>query len=82
MKNILGYIDSGKKEGASLLTGGARHGSEGYFVQPTVFGDVQDDMKICREVIEFNIRDKLFRFSMSLINLKGFMTIFRTIMIL
>lgn len=51
MKTILGYIDSGKKEGASLLTGGARHGSEGYFVEPTVFGDVKDEMKICREEI-------------------------------
>ncbi len=50
MRTILGYIDSGKKEGASLLTGGNRHGSEGFFVQPTVFADVKDDMKICREV--------------------------------
>ena len=30
------------------MTGGARHGDKGFFVQPTVFGDVQDDMKICR----------------------------------
>jgi len=48
---ILGYIDSGVKEGASLKAGGARHGSKGYFVQPTVFSDVTDDMKICREEI-------------------------------
>jgi aldehyde dehydrogenase (NAD+) len=51
MNTILGYIDSGKKQGASLLTGGARHGSEGYYVEPTVFADVKDDMKICREEI-------------------------------
>lgn len=51
LKTIMGYIDSGKKEGASLLTGGNQHGTEGYFVEPTVFGDVQDDMKICREEI-------------------------------
>lgn len=51
MKTILGYIESGKKEGASLLTGGNRHGTEGYFVEPTVFGDVKDDMKINREEI-------------------------------
>lgn len=51
MHKILGYIDSGKKEGAKLLAGGKRHGSEGYFVEPTVFADVKDDMKICREEI-------------------------------
>lgn len=48
---IMGYIDAGKKEGAKLLTGGARVGSKGFFVEPTVFADVQDDMKICREEI-------------------------------
>jgi acyl-CoA reductase-like NAD-dependent aldehyde dehydrogenase len=49
MNKILELIDSGKKQGAKLQTGGARHGSDGYFVQPTVFSDVKDDMKICRE---------------------------------
>jgi aldehyde dehydrogenase (NAD+) len=47
----LGYIEIGKKEGAKLLTGGARHGSKGYYVQPTVFADVKDDMKIAKEEI-------------------------------
>merc|ERR1711868_115661 len=51
MNRILGYVDSGKQQGAKLLTGGARYGDKGFFVQPTVFGDVQDDMKICREEI-------------------------------
>merc|ERR1719348_1820660 len=51
MEKILGYVESGKQEGAKLLTGGSRHGDRGFFVQPTVFGDVQDDMKICREEI-------------------------------
>jgi len=51
MNKILGLIDSGKQEGARLLTGGSRHGREGFFVQPTVFGDVKDNMKICREEI-------------------------------
>merc|ERR1711971_1085680 len=46
-----GYVESGKQEGAKLLTGGSRHGDKGFFVQPTVFADVQDDMKICREEI-------------------------------
>ena len=48
---ILNLIDSGKNEGANLQTGGSRHGDKGYFVQPTVFSDVKDDMRICREEI-------------------------------
>ena len=51
LQKILGFIDSGKHEGAKLLTGGKQHSNEGYFVEPTVFGDVKDDMKICREEI-------------------------------
>jgi aldehyde dehydrogenase (NAD+) len=48
---ILSYIEAGKKEGAKLLCGGDRVGDKGYFVAPTVFGDVQDDMKIAQEEI-------------------------------
>jgi len=51
MNKILGYVDIGKQQGAKLLTGGARYGDRGYFVQPTVFSDVSDDMKICQEEI-------------------------------
>jgi len=51
MNKILGYVDVGKQQGAKLLTGGARYGDRGYFVQPTVFGDVSDDMRICQEEI-------------------------------
>ena len=51
MTKILGFISSGQKQGARMLTGGSRHGAQGYFVQPTVFADVKDDMKICREEI-------------------------------
>lgn len=51
MYKILGLIESGKSEGATLLTGGARHGEQGFFIQPTVFGDVTDDMTICTEEI-------------------------------
>lgn len=50
-EKILSLIESGKQEGAKLLTGGKRHGDKGYFIEPTVFGDVQDDMRICREEI-------------------------------
>ncbi|KAG3101469.1 Aldehyde dehydrogenase [Phytophthora idaei] len=50
-EKILGYIDEGIKEGARLLTGGKRHGDKGWFIEPTVFADVTDDMTIAREEI-------------------------------
>lgn len=48
---IMGYLESGKKEGAVVVTGGSRHGSEGYFIQPTVFTNVTSNMRIAREEI-------------------------------
>ncbi|XP_004571368.1 aldehyde dehydrogenase, mitochondrial [Maylandia zebra] len=48
---ILGYISSGKREGAKLMCGGGIAADRGYFIQPTVFGDVQDNMTIAREEI-------------------------------
>jgi aldehyde dehydrogenase (NAD+) len=48
---VMGYIDAGKREGAKLLTGGNRVGQRGYFVEPTVFSDVRDNMKIAQEEI-------------------------------
>jgi aldehyde dehydrogenase (NAD+) len=48
---VMGYIDSGRSEGATLVCGGERVGDRGYFIQPTVFSDVQDDMKIATEEI-------------------------------
>ena len=48
---ILRYIDRGTEQGASCLTGGTRHGDTGYYVEPTVFTEVQDDMDIAREEI-------------------------------
>jgi len=48
---ILKYIELGKKEGAKLLTGGSKHGTKGFYVQPTVFADVHDDMTIAKEEI-------------------------------
>ena len=48
---VLGYIRSGRETGAKLLTGGARWGERGYFIEPTVFGDVKDDSKIAQEEI-------------------------------
>jgi aldehyde dehydrogenase (NAD+) len=48
---IMGYIESGRTEGATLACGGERVGNRGYFIRPTVFSDVQDDMTIAREEI-------------------------------
>jgi aldehyde dehydrogenase (NAD+) len=48
---VLGYIEAGKKEGAKMLTGGRRLGEKGYFIEPTVFDGVTDNMKIAREEI-------------------------------
>jgi aldehyde dehydrogenase (NAD+) len=51
MDKILGYVDLGKKEGAKLLTGGRRVGDKGFFVQPTIFDDVKDEMAIATDEI-------------------------------
>ena len=48
---IMKYVESGKSEGATLKTGGSRYGDKGYFIEPTVFTDVTDDMTIAREEI-------------------------------
>ena len=48
---VMGYIESGKRDGAKLACGGERVGSRGYFIEPTVFVDVNDDMQIAREEI-------------------------------
>jgi len=48
---VLSYIEKGKAEGARLITGGNRIPSDGYYVQPTVFADVTDDMSIAREEV-------------------------------
>jgi aldehyde dehydrogenase (NAD+) len=50
-EKVMTYIDSGKREGAELLTGGKRIGDKGYFIEPTVFAEVRDNMKIAREEI-------------------------------
>ncbi|GMG22002.1 unnamed protein product [Ambrosiozyma monospora] len=51
LDKILGYVETGKKEGATLITGGERAGDKGFFVKPTIFADVNDDMKIVKEEI-------------------------------
>ncbi|SHH87019.1 betaine-aldehyde dehydrogenase [Marivita hallyeonensis] len=51
MNIVLDYIEQGKAEGARLVTGGERIDREGFYLQPTVFADVKDDMVIAREEI-------------------------------
>jgi aldehyde dehydrogenase (NAD+) len=48
---VMSYIESGKKEGARCVAGGERFGAKGYYIQPTIFADVTDDMTIAREEI-------------------------------
>ena len=52
METVLGYIETGKEEGASVVAGGRRADIRpGYFVEPTVFDGVTPDMTIAREEI-------------------------------
>src|ERR1700681_1570211 len=51
MNRVLEYIAIGRAEGARVVTGGARHAATGYFVSPTVFADVQHEMRISQEEI-------------------------------
>jgi aldehyde dehydrogenase (NAD+) len=60
---IMRYIELGKREGAACLTGGDRFGDRGYFIQPTLFDNVTDDMAIAR--------DEIFGPVMSVLTFKG-----------
>lgn len=51
MKTVLDYVEIGKREGASTVTGGARLGERGYYVAPTVFANVAHEMRISQEEI-------------------------------
>ncbi len=67
LDKVLGYIEAGKKAGARVVTGGGRPDDPalagGYFVEPTVFADVTDDMAICT--------DEIFGPVMSVLPFKG-----------
>jgi aldehyde dehydrogenase (NAD+) len=66
---IMGYIESGKAEGATCAAGGRRVGDRGFFIEPTVFTNVSDAMSIAREeifgpvlsVLRFKDTDELVR---------------------
>ncbi|KAK4992520.1 aldehyde dehydrogenase (NAD(P)(+)) ald5 [Elasticomyces elasticus] len=48
---IMNYIEAGKKEGATVETGGQRKGDKGFFIEPTIFSNVTEDMQIMQEEI-------------------------------
>ncbi|MGI9457623.1 MAG: aldehyde dehydrogenase family protein [Aeoliella sp.] len=48
---IMEYVDYGKQDGASCVSGGNRVGDQGYFVEPTLFAGVTDDMRIAQDEI-------------------------------
>ncbi|CAA0806440.1 Aldehyde dehydrogenase family 2 member C4, partial [Striga hermonthica] len=50
-ETILAFIEKGKKEGATLLTGGKPIDMRGYYIEPTIFTEVTDDMTIAKEEI-------------------------------
>ena len=62
MKRVQDYIDVGQQEGARLITGGTRVGERGYFLTPTVFADVGQEMRISQEEI-FGPVASVLRFS-------------------
>ncbi len=65
LRTVLGYIDAGRSDGARLATGGeqVRRDSGGFYVEPTLFDQVRNDMKIARE--------EIFGPVMSVIRFKG-----------
>lgn len=61
-EKILSMIESGKKQGANLVSGGSRKGEKGYYIAPTVFADVTDEMTIAKEEI-FGPVQQILKFS-------------------
>jgi phenylacetaldehyde dehydrogenase len=51
LRRVTGFLDSGKSDGATTLTGGSRRGDRGYFVEPTVLTNTRPDMRVVREEI-------------------------------
>lgn len=61
-KKVLTYIQYGQEDGAKLEAGGKRWGNVGYFVEPTVFSNVTDDMRIAQDEI-FGPVQSILKFS-------------------
>lgn len=70
---VMSYIEAGQRQGAKILCGGSRVGDRGFFIQPTVFGDVDNNMKIAQEeifgpvmsIIKFKDIDEVIRLANS-----------------
>lgn len=68
-ENIMKYIKSGVESGATLESGGERIGSKGYYIQPTVFSNVQDNMLIAKDeifgpvqsILKFKVLEEVIR---------------------
>lgn len=68
LERVSRYVAIGRDEGARLVHGGARHGSKGYFHEPTIFTGVNNNMRIAREeifgpvmaVIPFDTEDEAY----------------------
>ena len=66
---IMDFVDRGRIQGANLVCGGNRFGDTGYFVEPTVFDNVEDDMDIAKleifgpvmSVLKFKDQDELIQ---------------------
>ena len=50
-QKVQGFLESGRSEGAEVVTGGGVHGNRGYFIQPTVLANTNRDMRVVREEI-------------------------------
>ncbi|HEY3981185.1 MAG TPA: aldehyde dehydrogenase family protein [Streptosporangiaceae bacterium] len=50
-RRVSGFLESGKADGATALSGGGRYGDRGYFIEPTVLTNTRPDMKVVREEI-------------------------------
>ena len=51
LQRVTGYLEAGRSEGATTVTGGSRHGEHGYFVEPTVLTNTSPQMSVVREEI-------------------------------
>ncbi|WP_435222938.1 aldehyde dehydrogenase family protein [Streptomyces sp. Tue6028] len=51
LDRVTGYVESGLRDGARLVSGGSRIGEKGYFFEPTVLADVDQSMRVVREEI-------------------------------
>lgn len=59
---VLDYIVAGKEGGAKCVAGGDKLGGKGYYIKPTVFADVTDNMRIAREEVRVDVLCNIINF--------------------